>query len=129
MARLENVSEKVQETSILPVLLGTKTSKKALNQKEKSQVALFEKGLSNELSNADTIETTVDKIVKMALVCEFGASLVTKPGAAKMISTISRGIMGSSELRRSALIIAEKFAGTKEKAVKIRSAGKATLNG
>ena len=128
MARLQNIQgTSTETTSILPILLGKKTSRKTLNQKEKSQIALFEKGLSNELSTADTMETTVDKIVKMALVCEFGAELVTKPGAQKMISTISRGIMGSREMRRSALIIADRFA-TEKKTVKIRAGG-ATLNG
>ena len=59
---------------------------------------------------------------------EFGAELVMKPGAQKMISVISRGILSDRELRRSALIIADRFSsGEKKQVVVIR--GKTKING
>jgi hypothetical protein len=132
MARLQQVKEQTKTKGILPVIFDKNLAKRTLKGKEKSKLDIFEAGLANELSATDTMETSVEKIVRMALTCEFGTSLVTKPGAAKMITTICNGIMGSSELRRSALIIADRFAGTKkEKQVVIRSRGrrKAVLNG
>ena len=84
------------------------------------------------IRKTDTMEQSVEKMVKMALVSEFGAGLVIKPGARKMIATISRGILGDSGLRRSALIIADKFASEKtRKPVMLRSKKqrKAVMNG
>jgi hypothetical protein len=129
MPRLTKVVEKATEIDILPVIFGN-VSKKKVSEKEKSKLELFEKGLGNELMSADTIEQSVEKIVKMALVAEFGATLVTKPGAKNMINTISRGIMSDSQLRRTALIIADRFATSgKTKTVALRGRKKAVLNG
>jgi hypothetical protein len=129
MPRLTKVVEKASDPSILPVIFGN-VSKKKVSEKEKSKLEMFEKGLGNELSSSDTIEQSVEKIVKMALAAEFGATLVTKPGAKNMINTISRGIMSDSQLRRSALIIADKFSTSgKTKIVSLRGRKKAVLNG
>ncbi len=139
MARLTQVSEKSESSGILPVIFDRKLAKRTLKGREKSKLGVFEAGLAQELRTADTMEQSVEKIVKMALTCEFGAELVTKPGAKRMISTISRGILASSELRRSALIIADRFAclpvGTagsgskKQVMLRSRSKRKAVLNG
>ena len=130
MARLIQIKiEKNVDRQFLPALL-EKGMGKALKEKERSKVAMFEDGLSSGLSSSDTIEGSVEKIVKMALAAEFGPSLLTKTGAKGMISTISRGILSDSELRRSALIIADRFSSSKVgKAVKLRGKRKAVLNG
>lgn len=129
MAKLEQVkTKKEMDPKFLSVIFDKDFQKQRLEEKERSKVELFEKGLAGEISTADTIEKTVEKIVKMALTCEFGASLVARTGSKKMISVISRGILSDNELRRSALIIADRFATSrKSKVVKIR--GKAVING
>jgi hypothetical protein len=66
----------------------------------------------------------------MSLACEFGPSLVAKPAAKKMISVISRGIMSNSDLRKSALIIADRFASApKSKAIPVKTNRKKEING
>jgi len=130
MARLEETSSKGVDSRFLSIVFDKDYLKDKLDEKERSKVEVFEKGLAGELSTSDTIEQSVEKIVKMALVCEFGAELTTKTGAKKMISVISRGILGNSELRRSALIIADRFAKTpKSKIVNLRGKGKNIING
>jgi hypothetical protein len=105
--------------------------KKSLKKEELSKVDLFEKGLAGELSTGDTIDQSVEKIVKMALAAEFGAGLLTKTGAKAMVSTISRGILGNSELRKSALLIADRFADKRTATeIKLRNkSGKKIMNG
>jgi adenosylcobinamide amidohydrolase len=122
MAKLEQTKTKKDvDSRFLSVIFDKDFPKESLQEKEKSKIELFEKGLAGEISRSDTIEQTVEKIVKMALTCEFGASLITKPGAKKMVSTISRGIISDSTLRRSALIIADRFANSeKSKVIKLR---------
>jgi hypothetical protein len=133
MARLTTIrQENVKDEGLLPIIFEKGFSKKKLSKTELTKVALFEKGLANELSRTDTIEQSVTKIVKMALVCEFGAGLIAKSGAKAMIETISRGILGERALRRSALIIADRFANTKKQktiTVKKGRQGKISLNG
>ena len=133
MARLQQIKEKATKTeSFLPVIFDKNLAKKTLKEKEKSKLQVFEAGLATELKTSDTISESVEKMVKMALASEFGAGLVMKTGAKKMIATISRGIMGDSGLRRSALIIADRFASEKKsKPVVLRSKKqrKAVLNG
>lgn len=131
MAKLEQVKvEKEMDPRFLSVILDKGFQKQRLEDKESSMVELFERGLAGEISTSDTIEKTVEKIVKMALTCEFGAALVTKPGAKKMVSFISRGILSERELRRSALIIADRFATSgKTKMVPLRGKRKAVING
>jgi len=131
MARLEKAKVTVKEIDpkFLSVIFDRKTSKEALKEKERSKLEVFERGLANEISTSDTIEKTVEKMVKMALVCEFGASLVTKAAAKPMIEVISRGILSDRELRRSALIIADMYAGRQKKSVSIRGNRKTIMNG
>lgn len=134
MARMEQDKVKVKEVDkkFLPFIFGENVSKQELEQDERTKVEIFERGLANELSASDTIDSTIEKIVKMALTCEFGATLVTKPGAKKMVSTISRGILSDSQLRKSALIIADRFAspsGTGSKVVSLRGKRKTIING
>ncbi|MFH1710020.1 MAG: hypothetical protein ABH860_02970 [bacterium] len=134
MARLEQKEQKEQkkelDTKFLSVVFDKDFQKQHLEEKERSKVELFERGLAGEISTADTIEKTVEKIVKMALTCEFSASLAAGAGANKMISVISRGILSDSKLRRSALIIADRFATNRKiETVTIRKRGKAVING
>lgn len=130
MAKLEQVKvKKEMDPRFLAVILDKDFQKQRLEDKERSMVEVFEKGLEGELSTSDTIEKTVEKIVKMALTCEFGAALVTKPGAKKMVSFISRGILSERELRRSALIIADRFATSRKTKVIPLRGRKAVING
>jgi hypothetical protein len=138
MAKVQQVKEKKEmDPRFLSVIFDKDFREQRLEERELSKIALFEKGLAGEISTADTIECAVQKIVKMSLACEFGAGLVARTGAKKMISVISRGILSDSELRRSALIIADRFAtGKKSKVVKLRGKslpagrqGKAVING
>ena len=93
----------------LPIILGKEVSEE-LDQKELAQLALFEKGLANELNSDDTIEQSITKIVKMALAAEFGPSLVTAKGAQNMVGSITNLIMSDAQLRKQALIIIDRFA-------------------
>lgn len=132
MARTETVKVKEQDMDqkFLSVLLGKDISKQSLNEKERSKIDIFESGLASQLSTEDTIHLTVEKIVKMALACEFGPSLLTKSGAKAMVSTISSGILSDRELRKSVLVIADRFAtGKKENVITIRGKGKSVING
>ena len=131
MARLEQVKTKKElDSKFLSVIFDKDFQKQQLEEKDRTKVELFERGLANELSTSDTIQGSVEKIVKMALVCEFGASLVVKAGAKRMVSVISRGILSDSELRRSALIIADRFSmNRKNKVVALRGKRKAVING
>lgn len=132
MARLSQtkVTTKEIDPSFLSVIFDKGKTKEQLKEKERSKIDLFEKGLANELSTSDTIEQAVGKIVKMALACEFGTSLLTKSGSKAMIGTISRGILSDRELRRSALIIADRFATSKKsRMVKLRGKRKTIING
>ncbi len=137
MARLEQNQQKEIDPKFLSVIFDRDYRKQRLEEKERSKVELFERGLAGEISTFDTIQKTVEKIVKMALICEFGAGLVAKSGAKRMISTISRGILSDGSLRRSALIIADRFATSgKTKMVALRGKslpagrrGKTIING
>lgn len=130
MARLEQKEQKEMDPKFLSVIFDRNYQKQRLAEKERSKVELFERGLEGELLTSDTIEKAVEKIVKMALVCEFGAELVMKPGAKKMIYTISCGILSDSRLRRSALIIADRFAASrKTKIAAVRGKRKTIING
>jgi adenosylcobinamide amidohydrolase len=130
MARLEQNQQKEMDPKFLSVIFDKDYQKQRLEEKERSKVELFERGLAGEISTFDTIEKTVEKIVKMALTCEFGAGLVAKSGAKRMISTISRGILSDSSLRRSALIIADRFATSgKTRTVALRGKRKTIING
>jgi len=93
----------------LPLILGKEAAEK-LDEKELRKLELFEKGLEAELSQQDTIEDAITKIVKMALAAEFGPSLVASRGARQMVETIARGILNDAELRKQALIIIDRFA-------------------
>lgn len=131
MAKAQQIKEKKEmDSRFLSVIFDKDFQKQQLEERELSKIALFEKGLSGEISASDTIEKTVEKIVKMALTCEFGTGLAASTGAKKMVSVISRGILSDSGLRRSALIIADRFATSKKsKVVKIRGKRKAVMNG
>lgn len=105
-------SEWTPPRDFLPVILGKQISKD-LSDKDVAKLALFEKGLANELHSEDTINQAITKIVKMALAAEFGPSLVAAKGAQKMLETIVGGIMHDPELRKQALIIIDRFAQSK----------------
>ena len=121
-------NEKEIDPRFLSIVLDKNVQKQRLEAKDRSKLELFERGLANELATSDTIDKSVEKIVKMALACEFGAELVMKPGAQKMISVISRGILSDRELRRSALIIADRFSSSEKKQVVVIR-GKTKING
>ncbi|MBI5078947.1 hypothetical protein HZB08_02885 [Candidatus Saganbacteria bacterium] len=101
--------EWVLPTEVLPFILGSGLEKGAAGKKD-GNLELFEKGLEKELRKEDSIEQAVSKMVKMALVAEFGPSLVIARGASKMITTITRAIMNDAKLRRQALIILDRLA-------------------
>ncbi|HTY13080.1 MAG TPA: hypothetical protein VMD02_02710 [Candidatus Omnitrophota bacterium] len=94
---------------VLPFITG-KTSKKKLGKKDISRIELFEKGLATEIKKTDTIKMAVTKIVRMALACEFGATLTRSRGAEHMIDTIVAGILSDQELRKQVLAIIDRFA-------------------
>ena len=124
MARLQQTKVKDIDQKFLSVIFDPGFKRQSLKEEEKCQLEVFERGLASQLSTTDTIDKTIEKIVKMALACEFGASLLVNPGAKAMVSTISRGILSNSELRRSALIIADRFAKNPDiKEIKLRKRG------
>lgn len=92
----------------LPIILGKEPGEE-LSKKELDKLALFEKGLANELNKEDSIQQAIGKIVKMALAAEFGPSLVKAVGAQKMVETISQAISHDPKLRKQALVIIDKF--------------------
>jgi len=96
-------------SGILPLILGV-TPEENLTKKAASKLELFEKCLGRDLNKDDTIEQAVTKIVKLALAAEFGPSLVKDPGAAKMITTITRAIVSDPKLKKQALIIIDRLA-------------------
>lgn len=100
------VQKQPVSAEILPFLLG----KKKAGKKDTSKVEIFEKGLQNEIKKSDTIQMAVTKVVRMALACEFGATLVKSRGAEQMIGTIVTGIMSDAELRKQVLCIIDRFA-------------------
>ena len=117
----EQVKNKVQtnkETinkNFLSIILDNKAVvEEDLAPHVKDKIDLFEKGLSNAIFKTDTIDKAIEKVVKTALACEFGPGFVVQKGADKMIKTISAGIISSSELRKQALVIIDKFAETKK---------------
>jgi len=106
------VEPQAPEKTWLPIMFG-KELKQSLTSEEEEKITLFEKGLAEELNTDDTIEDSIRKIVRMALAAEFGPSLVKAKGASGMIETIVHGILGDSELRKQALLIADRFAKSK----------------
>ncbi|NQU17580.1 MAG: hypothetical protein HQ564_05885 [Candidatus Saganbacteria bacterium] len=95
-----------QKKSAFPFLF---TNEK-VKDKESSKLDVFEKGLENEICKADTVEMAVEKMVKMALLAEFGAGLLTSTGSRGMIDTITYGILHDEELRKQSLLIIDRFA-------------------
>ena len=102
-------SEWTPTREFLPAILG-KNAGEELNQEELGKLELFEKGLASEISQGDSIQTAITKMVKMALAAEFGASLVKASGAQKMVTTITRAILGDAQLKKQALVIIDRFA-------------------
>ena len=100
------------KTPPLPFLVPSDIAPKSESRKVKaaSKLELFEKGLANELKSADSIDATLQKIVRMALASEFGTAFVKSAGAKQMIKTLVRGIQQDRELRKSALMIADRYA-------------------
>ena len=92
----------------LPLIMGKDLAE--LEKEDLSKIELFEKGLENELSREDSIDEAVTKIVKMALVAEFGAGLVASKGAGNMVKSIVTGIMSETTLRKQALVIVDRYA-------------------
>ncbi len=131
MARLEQTgTHKEVDQKFLSVIFDKDFSKTKLADKERSKVNLFEKGLASQLLTSDTVDDTVMKIVRTALACEFGPSLLTQKGAKNMVNTITSGILSDRELRRSALIIADRFASEKKsKLVNLRGKKRNIING
>ena len=102
-------SEWTPTKEFLPFILG-KDFGEELKEAEVGKLALFEKGLANELNKEDTIDQAITKIVKMALAAEFGPTLVAAKGAKGMVETITASILRTPELRKQALIILDRFA-------------------
>ncbi|MFA5034406.1 MAG: hypothetical protein WC500_01285 [Candidatus Margulisiibacteriota bacterium] len=94
--------------AFLPLILGQETDK--LDKKETKKIELFEKGLEQSLSQEDTIESAITKIVKVALAAEYGPSLAAAKSAEPMIRTITQAILNNAQLRKQALMIIDRFA-------------------
>lgn len=103
------VTRQAISPEVLPFITG-KTSKKKLGKKDITKIELFEKGLASEIKKTDTIKMAVTKIVRMALACEFGATLTRSRGAEHMVETIVAGILSDAELRKQVLMIIDRFA-------------------
>jgi hypothetical protein len=93
---------------ILPLILG-KELEDDLSEQEMSKLALFEKGLKNEIKQNDSIAGAIGKMVKMALTAEFGPSLTKAQGAGPMIESIAKAIMNDPKLKKQALIIIDRL--------------------
>jgi hypothetical protein len=93
-------------------------------KEEQSKVETFEKGLATSLSPTDTLEEAMTKMVKVALVAEFGLTMLKEKGAENMVRTIVRGILGDAVLRKQALLIVDRMLTKKDE----REAAKA-ING
>ena len=105
-ARSRGREEVQKESSFLPFFFGMeKGTTKNLPTKTKQKIELFEKTLSNQLSQADTLDEAFEKIVKVALAAEFGPSIIHAKGSQKMVNTITRGIRDDQGLRRHALAL------------------------
>ncbi|MFC1496414.1 hypothetical protein ACFL52_03260 [Candidatus Margulisiibacteriota bacterium] len=109
MTAIADKKKKTKSGNILPFLFSSEKVKGAAS----SKLDLFESGLEKELKKDDTIEIAIRKIVKMALISEFGAKLLTAKESKAMIDTITYGIMHDTELRRQALLIIDRFASDK----------------
>lgn len=81
---------------------------------DESKIGQFEKSLSDQIDQCDSLSEAVEKIVKTALKIEFGDNIIKGRPAENMIATISRGILGDDELRKQALIIIDRFAKVQE---------------
>jgi hypothetical protein len=92
----------------MPLILG-KEMVDDLSEKEISKLELFEAGLKSGIKKDDTIEAAVGKMVKLAIAAEFGPSLTKAQGAAQMVTTITRAIMGDAKLKKQALIIIDRL--------------------
>lgn len=83
-------------------------------EEERSEkVNLFEAGLAYELSETDTLDESLEKIVKVALVSEYGTTLAKEHGFKRMVDAIKKSIEQDPILRKQALIIADRFTGKK----------------
>lgn len=74
------------------------------------KLALFEKGLGQELKLADPFNLSAKKIVKMALACEFGASFVVEKENKPLLDKITKNILLDPISRKQALVIIDHFA-------------------
>jgi len=78
--------------------------------KGEEKVEAFEKMLSELLKLSDTIPEAMNKMVKAALACEFGSSILDGKKSSMMVKSISGSIMADGELRRQALLVIDRFA-------------------
>lgn len=78
--------------------------------KGEEKIEAFEKMLSELLKLSDTIPEAMNMMVKAALACEFGNSILDDKKSAIMVKSISGSIMADGELRRQALLVIDRFA-------------------
>ena len=78
--------------------------------KGEEKIEAFEKMLSELLKFSDTIPEAMSKMVKAALACEFGSSILDDKKSAIMVKSISGSILADGELRRQALLVIDRFA-------------------
>lgn len=96
----------------------TSTSKRSAGQepallfgiKGEEKIEAFEKMLSELLKLSDTIHEAMTKMVKAALACEFGNSILDDKRSEMMVKSIAGSIMSDGELRRQALLVIDRFA-------------------
>lgn len=84
------------------------------NIEDESKIEQFEKALSGRIDQCDSLSEAVEKIVRAALLIEFGEKIIKGRPAENMIATISHGILGDDDLRKQALIVIDRFAKTQE---------------
>lgn len=81
---------------------------------EETKIDKFEKMLADLIKMSDTIPEAINKIVKAALVCEFGNEILDSKNSEYMVKSISTTILSDPELRKQAILIIDKFAGSDE---------------
>ncbi len=81
-----------------------------LGSTDEKKIEAFEQMLSEIISFSDTIPEAINKMVKSALVCEFGKEILSGKKSEMMIKSISDTIMADAELRKQALLVIDKFA-------------------
>ena len=107
-------SEWTPHSNLLPFMFSdTDLNELEVGQKIKKErdekLNMFEAGLAYELNENDTIDGSIEKIVKVALAAEYGVSITKEEGFKRMALAITQSITQDPILRKQALIIVDRF--------------------